>query len=75
MAEVRLGLGPSLMEKEKKIYDLTSQNTLLSKKLELTTSCLQDIEDRAKTYAIQIIDLKVLLSDKDHALSSMAVQL
>ena len=75
MAEVRLGLGPSLMEKEKKIYDLTSQNTLLSKKLELTTSCLQDIEDRAKTYAIQIIDLKVLLSDKDLALSSMAVQL
>lgn len=75
MAEVRLGLGPSLMEKEKKIYDLTSQNTLLSEKLELTTSCLQDIEDRAKTYAIQIIDLKVLLSDKDLALSSMAVQL
>ena len=36
MSEVKLGLGPSLMEKEKRIQELTSENDQIKQKLDIT---------------------------------------
>jgi hypothetical protein len=50
MAEVKLGLGPSLREKEMKIQELMLQNSSLTEKLNLTQDCLKDLEEKAKLY-------------------------
>jgi hypothetical protein len=51
MSEVRLGLGPSLLEKEKRIQELSHSNEVLREKLNLTVSCLEELETKAKDYA------------------------
>lgn len=63
MADVKLGLGPSLREKEKQIHELTTSKNHLEDQLDLTKECLKDMEDKCKHYADNLIECKTTISN------------
>ena len=61
MAGVKLGLGPSLLEKERKIQELTLANDILEQKLLEREEKLSFFEDKTQTYSSEILDLRTRL--------------
>ena len=75
MAEVKLGLGPSLREKEMKIQELIQRNSSLTEKLNLTQDCLKDLEEKTKLYCSQVLELRDIVEYKDKSIETLTEQL